>query len=363
MKDVSKLNKIILDSRESILNASCKDIKFSEPILSMGGQGIIYPRTITVIQGQKGVHKSRFTEILASSFISENLNQLPLNFKRYPLSRFNVLYIDTERSIRDQLPFAIQKIKTLAGFRKDELPSVLDSISLIKVPRTNRYEAINEYLTTYRKNLAKEEHSIIILDVLTDCVKSFNDVNDSMLLIDKLNEMISDHNVSFICVIHENPSSFGDSKARGHLGTEIINKASQVIQIGFHKTSKGINTNLIVAKFLHSRNSKRPEDIHLQYSNEIKSLILANKDYVEEQNNLKAQKANIDEVKAWLNTNLKCKTAKEVLLPQLIEHFNCKERTIEDRLSKLTEDKFLVKDKESRNIFYNLFTNCDDLPF
>ena len=58
----------------------------------------------------------------------------------------------------------------------------------------------------------------MVVDVTTDCIRDFNRSDDSLELIDLMNEAINTYDVTFLYLIHENP---GASKARGHLGTEL----------------------------------------------------------------------------------------------------------------------------------------------
>jgi hypothetical protein len=346
------------ENEEFIRKRSCEKITFSQPILLYEDVGVIFPNTITTIQGQKGVHKSRLTELIASVFLKINSGEEFWGLKTPPLRRFQILYVDTERNIKDQLPFAIQKIKLKAGLQVTDMPDNLRAISLININRPDRYEALNKYLDSLAADTVAGIHSIIILDVVTDCVSSFNNAEDSMKLIDKINQMINEFDVSFICVIHENPSAFGDSKARGHLGTEIVNKSSQVIQIAFEKGANGKRTDLITLNFLHSRNTAKIESLLLRYCDKEKGLIMAEDEFIQSQQNLKSEKATIDELKEWLTENLTAELSRKELVMQLAEAFECGSRIVEDRLKQLTDEEFLDKYKEGREVFYRL-----NLPF
>ena len=41
-------------NQEKIEARACQDIRFAQPLLTLGDIGVIYPNTIIVIQGQKG---------------------------------------------------------------------------------------------------------------------------------------------------------------------------------------------------------------------------------------------------------------------------------------------------------------------
>ena len=359
-RDVGSINKQFLsrliEIEEEINRRACQEIRFSQPILSLDEIGIIYPNTLTVIQGQKGVHKSRLTEEVCAAFLCSDPNRNFIGFVAAPLKRYHVVYVDTERNQNDQFPFAIQRIKERAGFEKTTRPKNLQAASLLEFDRSDRYAVISEYLD-WIHDQHQNEHLIVVLDVITDCNGSFNDAKDSLQLVDHLNKMINRCNVSFICVIHENPNSFGESKARGHLGTELINKASTVISIGYEKAADGKNTDLIVLKFLHTRNTKRPEPHYLRYSDEAKGLVVADPNFVAEQKNRKAEKASISDLKEWFLQNLPSgEISRSELMPQLIEYFGCTDRTLGDRLKSLADNlpPFLSNIKKGKEVYYSL---------
>ena len=252
----------IIKSKELLRNYSSKPINFSSSIISHFGMGAIFPNTITVVQGKKGSHKSHLTEILCIVMLSQIYEPEYIGFIRDNSKKYAILYVDTERNIKEQFPYAIQKIKEKSGYKIDEHPTNFDYISLIDVNRSERLDTLTEYLQITREKY-KDYHLFIVMDVITDCIENFNDPKESMKLVDLLNETINNYDVTFLCVIHENPSS-GD-KARGHLGTEIINKASQVMQIGFEKDSKNNDTELIRLKFLHCRSTRKLDTIYMKY--------------------------------------------------------------------------------------------------
>ncbi len=344
----------VFASREKIRKRSCETVTFSPPIISCNDVGIIYPNTINIIQGKKGVHKSRLTEVFCALMLCQDLTKKFLGMKRNAMSSSVVLYVDTERNINDQFPYAIQKIKILSGFEKESEPPSLDFISLIDVPRQERFATLKEYIDTFRVKF-QAYNLLIVFDVVTDCIEDFNNVRESLKFVDMLNETINKYNVTFLCVIHENPAS-GNDKGRGHLGTELNNKASQVMQIGFEKDSNNNDTDLIRIKFLHSRNTKRLEPIYIRYSEESKGLVLADTSFISEKLALKQSKANVEEVHKWMIENLIEPMSKSDLIEKLKVAFDCEDRTLEKRLIDLMEQGKIERYTVGRNAFYRLLS-------
>jgi len=312
---------IILETRDYIAEIRKKEITFSEPFMWLNGDPIFYPNTINVIQGKTGVHKSRLVQDICSALLKkQNCDNILLGLLANNRIKTNVLYVDTERNIKDQFPFAVRQIFLRAGHDPAIDLDNFDVISLMEIDRNDRFMALEEYIGEIRKIYT--EHIVIILDVVTDCINSFNDPKESMSFIDMMNRFINKQAVTFICLIHENPGN-GSEKARGHLGTEITNKASTVIQIGFEK-----ETDIVKINFTKCRNSKRPEPTFAYYSESEKGLVLADNKLVREALDKNRDRATVEQVVKELPIILTGDKKRTDIYAHLIEEFNCSEKTI-----------------------------------
>lgn len=353
----------LLESIKVIRKRKSSKIHFSDPIIAQEGKAIFYPHTINIIQGQAGVHKSRLAEIIAAALIKQQRCDAELlGFEKASKGEFAVLYVDTERNLKDQFPAALQRLQESAGYSKYEETERLMYVSLLDIPRKDRFSALQEYLEKL-----KSEVSIplfIILDVSTDCVEDFNKTDKSMELIDLMNIAINEYDITFLCLIHENPKS---EKARGHFGTELMNKASTAIQVGYEKDSKNRDTDLIRIRFLKCRSTARYEPFYAYYSESLHTLVLADSQRVEEVVDRRRQKATTESIQEQLQAHLgdgSQKTRKD-LLSILSEEFDASERTIEERLKVIIhlnttihndngQDCLLHKSKEGKTTVYSL---------
>lgn len=357
------LSKIMLTS-EKIKKIKENDIRFADPILRQNNHAIVFPHTINVIQGQAGVHKSRLAEFICAAMLKRNgFNKELLGYKRENFeANYTVVYVDTERNQSEQFPYALQCIQIKAGYDKKEHPENFKYISLLEITRKERFAVLDEYLKFLKQET--ENPLFIVLDVSTDCIEDFNKTDKSMELIDLMNVAINEHNVVFLCLIHENPKS---EKARGHFGTELMNKASTVIQVSYEKDAKQQDTNLIKIRYLKCRSTARHEPFFALYSDEQKGLILASKDDIQEVLSDKKQKADLNLVCELLEMYLGDSTnlTRRELLDKLIEELGASEKTIEDRLKEIYINKtpllnqngqecFLEKDKSEKVMRYFL---------
>jgi hypothetical protein len=200
----SNLQKV-LKTKEKLKENKAKTIIFSKPILTQNELPVFFPNTINVIQGKKGQHKSRIAEYVCSVLLKKaGYEKEILNFQADPDKAFSICFIDTERNISEQLPYALQQIQLRAGYRITDDPDNFEYISLLEIDRKFRFDTDRLFLEHLR--ITYKNHIFIVLDVLTDCVENFNDPKDSLKLIDLMNMTINEYNVTFLCIIHENPN-------------------------------------------------------------------------------------------------------------------------------------------------------------
>lgn len=337
----------LLKTSSELLELSKKPIVRPEPLILLDGKPFIYPNTINVIQGKAGMHKSRVAAAEASILISEKPIISKLGLQRVSNSPVHTVYIDTERNLKNQYPEVIQNIKLHAGYPIESNAPKFNPITLLKVERKKRLKEIDKLLNKFKTDYSEEANIVVILDVLTDCIKNFNDATESMELSDMLNIMINDHRITIIAVIHENPGH-DQNKARGHIGTEIFNKASLAISIAKIKDSDG----LFEIQFLKNRSEVVYNPIPIKFDPKSQQLVKAD---FEDLSSVNDNKAHIRElIKEVIGLLLNKPQERKTLLAQLAIRFNCSKRTIINRL-KLIIDSGKMAD-------YGYVLHSEDVP-
>lgn len=341
----SKFLEKILKTSEILKKYKSQKILFSEPILTQDNNAILFPHTINVIQGQAGVHKSRLAEVICSSLLkSPTCKNDLLGFEKFNNNdTISVIYVDTERNLKEQLPFSLQGIQTNAGFKFSDNPTHFHYVSLLEISRNERFEALNEYLEYIK--LIETNPLFIVLDVSTDCIEDFNKTSDSLKLIDLMNVAINKYDIVFLCLIHENPRS---EKARGHFGTELMNKASTVMQVSFEKDSNQNDTNLVKVRYLKCRSTAKHTPFHIKFCESQKILVRARKEDLLKVTESRKRKGNSDEFKEALFAVLSPEISKsrtEVILA-LNRLLGSEESTTEKRLKEFINGNYLIEDKE-----------------
>ena len=355
----SEVVRELIQVSESLRIRKSKPIVFTTAILYWLSIPFVFLKTISVIQGKKGVHKSRLAELICAVFIALSINSKnKIGMEKNTDCSITVSLVDTERNLEEQLPYAIQQILINAGYKIVDDPVNFEYVSFINVERDKRFNTLRDYIKYLRTK--HKNHIVVVIDVISDCLKNFNDPANSLELIDLMNQEINNHDVSFICVLHENP---GTDKARGHLGTEIVNKSSTVLQIGELKDKNNDPTGVIKVNFLHTRTTKRPSPVYLTYSDEAKGLILADLDSIKTAVDSMNKSLTVKQVIELLEEYLDNEMSSQALISLIQNEYSCSDRTIRERLAEVIKEGILSKNgisqrlckkKKGKEIFYYL---------
>jgi hypothetical protein len=351
---------LLLNHEQKLKELKSKPIEYGEAILYKDEEPIMFPNSILVIQGKAGTHKSRMAEVIAACLIQNHQHSGNAQIFGADQSKIeSVVYIDTERNIKDQFPAALQRIEKMAGYGMNKTTDNFRYTSLIDTPREERIVVLEKFIENVRSSTAHASRSlIVILDVLTDCLYNFNDPKESLKLIDLLNKYSNQHGVSFICLIHENPGI--NSKARGHLGTELINKATTVLQVSMATTED--SDNYVKVAYLKCRNTKKFKDFFVEFDNSTQGLRMIPSE-ISDKLGLRGpgQSAPLDGVIEFLET-VDFPITKSELFNNLKDEFNCGIRTLDTRIKTIIDDRisinlkgakvFLTREKDGNSIDY-----------
>lgn len=343
--ELDDMDKVLFRS-DQVMKAINSTIHFRKPLLERENVGIIYPYTINLIQGGYGTHKSRLAETICSTFLSKDNEREFIGFKRTGLNPDDifVVYVDSERNVRDQLPYALQRMIVNAGYSLDTLPSNFISLPLVDIQRENRFNVLEKLIRRIKEQTDK--HLAVVLDVVTDCNQSFNDAKDSLTLVDMMNKMINRDEITFICIIHEN---FGMEKARGHLGSEISNKSTTIIQVKKEEHNHGVtDEDIYRLRFLKSRMTKRPKDYFIYFDQYSKDLqIVEDLEVLQSLKKEKSVKAPVEEVKVALCDILTHPLNQNELIEELKREFDASANTLKERLKMIQDGEVIVTNDSS----------------
>lgn len=170
-----------------------------------------------LIIGKAKSRKSFFINIAVSSALGKDL--ILNRFKSYlPSDKDEVVYFDTEQS-----KYYVQKaVKRICTQINQPEPQNLHTFHLRSLPPSERLKFIEEEI------YSNDKIGFVVIDGIKDLINSINDESEATMIASKLLKWTEERNIYILTVLHQNKS---DNNARGHIGTELINKAQTVLSI------------------------------------------------------------------------------------------------------------------------------------
>jgi hypothetical protein len=196
------------------------------PIVLQAGEAII--GTLGNFSVSTGKAKAKKTFNVAAIVAAALVNGQVLEYRAsFPESKRNILYFDTEQSPY-HCRLVLQRILHLAGLPTDREPEHLQFSHLRAVADPNERREIIRYAIYHTPNVG-----LVVIDGIRDLMLDINNSTEATRLVGDLMQWTSEQNIHIQTVLHLNK---GDDNARGHIGTELNNKAETVLQIAKDST-------------------------------------------------------------------------------------------------------------------------------
>lgn len=128
-----------------------------------------------------------------------------------------VLYFDTEQS-KYHVQKAVKRIINKNGIAHENF----EVYHFRSLSTEERLELIEQAIYFYN------DVDLVVIDGVRDLITSINDEVQATMITSKFLKWTEERNIHIITVLHQNK---GDDKARGHVGTEIMNKAELVLSV------------------------------------------------------------------------------------------------------------------------------------
>lgn len=187
---------------------------------------------ISVIGGKGKSRKTFFiSALLAASLGDRKILDIKGSFNGK-----RVVFFDTEQSEYD-LFWTARRACLLNGL--DKHMSNYDVFCLRPLSPNERTSFIENYLEQ------TQDIGLMVIDGIRDLLTDINSPDQSTEIVTKLMQWTKTYHIHASVVLHENP---GSDKLRGHLGTEITNKAETVITIEKPKDSPDISR--VIPRFI-----------------------------------------------------------------------------------------------------------------
>lgn len=208
--DLNQIHKLLIDPTKEIPPPPTAWVQTKENVESiMGTLG-----NFSVLIGKAKSRKSFLVSLIISilfKIIGPFRGTLPEN-------KLVVLYIDTEQG-EYHCQKAYKRILQLCGTKS--IPNL--KMYFLRPHSPGERLKIIEHLIKTTENLG-----FVVIDGIRDVVVSINSEEDAIMASTKLLKWTEEYGIHILTVLHQNK---GNDNARGHLGTELMNKAETVLSV------------------------------------------------------------------------------------------------------------------------------------
>ena len=202
----------------------------SSPEVLRVGEAVI--GTLGNFSASIGKAKSKKTFNVSAIVASALSNDEVLRYNAdFPSDKRNILYIDTEQG-RHHCQKVLKRIIRLADLPIDMEPENLKILALRKYTPEERLDIV-EYALNTIPNIG-----LVIIDGIRDFVYDINSPSEATKIISKLMQWTEDLQIHIHTILHQNKN---DEHARGHIGTELNNKAESIMQVEVNREDKSIS--------------------------------------------------------------------------------------------------------------------------
>ena len=148
-----------------------------------------------------------------------------------PENKRKILYIDTEQG-RYHCQLVLKRILRLADLPEYKNPDNLIMLALRKFSPKLRLAIVEQAIGTI------PDLGLVIIDGIRDFLYDINSSSESTDIISKFMQWTDDRQIHIHTVLHQNKN---DEHARGHIGTELNNKAETIMQVEVDKEDKTVS--------------------------------------------------------------------------------------------------------------------------
>ena len=211
--------------------------------LTLNGEYVIAPEILRVhgsaigtlgnFSASIGKAKSKKTFNVSAIVAAALKNGIVLQYvAELPGGKQKILYVDTEQS-----PYHCQKVMKrivrMAGLPLNEEPKNLEFLTLRRHTPEIRIAVVETAIYN------TEGLGLVIIDGIRDMVYDINSPSESTKIISKLMQWTDERQIHIHTILHQNKA---DENARGHIGTELNNKAETVLEVAKDKLDSKIST-------------------------------------------------------------------------------------------------------------------------
>ena len=202
-----------------------RSVEYPEPdyLIEIGGVPTMPKGNLVAVSAKWKNGKTFFCDILTAIFLGSD------HFAncRSLQETGRALFFDTEQSDNDTK--RVQKTidaMTPPSRHDDFMVACLQPAPIDSESGASRYDIICRSVT-------HEKPDLVVIDGIADLIYNYNDVIESQDIVSRLAQLANNYKCCIVVVMHQNKSSM-DKNMKGHLGTMLYQKCSDVFTVEKH---------------------------------------------------------------------------------------------------------------------------------
>jgi len=202
------------------------NVEYPDPeyLIEIGGVPTMPKGNLVALSAKWKNGKTFFCDILAAVFLGSdhfaNCHSRQAEGK--------VLFFDTEQAKSDTARIR----KTIKAMIPEQRHGDFRVFCLREaaIDKDDDQNAIVSRFEIISRSVAQEHPDLVIVDGIADLIYNYNDVNESNDIVFRLAAISSKHNCCIVVVMHQNKGQ-KDKNMKGHLGTMLFQKCSDVFNV------------------------------------------------------------------------------------------------------------------------------------
>ena len=204
------------------------NVDYPEPdyLIRIGDVSTLPKGNLVAVSAKWKNGKTFFCDILSAIFLGSDAFTNCENL----LKQGKVRFIDTEQARND----TARILKTIHALTPEERHDDIE-VSCLRgadIATEDESDEISRY-EFVRRTIEVEHPDLVIVDGIADLIYNYNDVIESQTMVNNLAALANEHNCCIVVVMHQNKGS-RDKTMKGHIGTMLYQKCSDVFQVEKH---------------------------------------------------------------------------------------------------------------------------------
>jgi len=217
-------NEVYIEKKSEYAIKDGVDYPDPEYLIEIGGTPTMPKGNLVALSAKWKNGKTFFCDIISAIFLgSQDFAQCAA---LQPTGK--VQFFDTEQAVSDTARIR----KTIKAMTDESRHNDLE-VYCLRNAEIDTDEDDNKRISRFdfiKHSIEQDHPDLVIIDGIADLIYNYNDVNESNDMVSRLAAIANEHNCCIVVVMHQNKGQ-KDKNMKGHLGTMLFQKCSDVFNV------------------------------------------------------------------------------------------------------------------------------------